>query len=119
MARGRPKRRTFKQLDEVQRGRVIGLREGGASFREIAQKVKCDDETARRLWKKWKKTKSLKNLPKSGRPRITTARQDRMIHHKTIEDSQTNAVAINKKIRAELGEKICCDDTIRNRLREY
>ena len=82
MARGRPKRRKFKQVDQVQRGRVIGLREGGASFREIAQRVKCNEGTAQRTWKKWENTKSLKNLPKPGRPRITTARQDRMIHKK-------------------------------------
>ena len=48
MARGRSKRRKFKQLDRVQRGRVIGLREGGASFREIAQRVKCNEGRSQR-----------------------------------------------------------------------
>jgi len=118
MARGRPKQRKFKHLDQAQRGRIIGLREIGASFRNIGQIVKCDDETARRIWKKWKKTNSLSNLPKAGRPRKTTPREDRHIFRKTIEDSRTNAVAISKDLKVELGQKLCSVTTIKRRLKE-
>lgn len=35
----RRKRMTFQQLTEFEQGRIIGLREGGFSYREIAAHV--------------------------------------------------------------------------------
>jgi transposase-like protein len=87
MGRGRKKKpRKFKHLDQAKRGRIIGLCEGGYSFREIAAKVPCDPSTALRTWRKWKTQKNLANLPKAPRRRVTTPRQDRTIFRKTAQN---------------------------------
>lgn len=118
MVRGRPKKIKFKRLTQYQRGRVIGLREGGLSFREIGNKVKCDPMTAQRLWKKLKDTGSTDDLPRAPRRRATTAREDRIIKLKTDRDSFANAVSITRDLKAEYGRKIASAQTVRRRLKE-
>jgi transposase len=118
MVKGRPKKRNFKRLDQYQRGRVIGLCEGGSSYREIGRIIGCDHKTVERLWKKVKKTDSSLDLPRTPRGRATTSRQDRIIKRIHLKRPKSTAVSIAKELKVECGKKICSNNTIRNRLKE-
>lgn len=45
------RRRNFQQLSLLERGRILGLREAGLSFREIAARVDRNVSTVLRCWR--------------------------------------------------------------------
>ena len=49
----RRQREPYDQVPEFERGRMIGLREGGFSYREIAARTGRNATTVMRVWKQW------------------------------------------------------------------
>ncbi|KAJ4440838.1 hypothetical protein ANN_10685 [Periplaneta americana] len=49
----RRNRRDFTQLTEFERGRIIGIREAGWSYRRIASYLRRSDHTVRTCWDQW------------------------------------------------------------------
>ncbi|GFT74079.1 uncharacterized protein TNCV_3708011 [Trichonephila clavipes] len=43
----------FQQLTEFERGRIIGLREGGFSYNALGARVQRKSSTVMRVWKEW------------------------------------------------------------------
>ncbi len=65
------------QLPDLQRGIAIGLiRAGNITYKNIALQVGCHPTTISRLHDKYLNHNIVKNLPKTGRPKVTTRRQD-------------------------------------------
>lgn len=64
---------------QFERGRIVGLLECGLSQVEVAQRVGRSRCAVQGIWKKWKETHACANLPRSGRPRLTSNRDDRML----------------------------------------
>ncbi|GFX08766.1 hypothetical protein TNCV_4227861 [Trichonephila clavipes] len=52
----------FQQLMEFERERIIGLREGGFSYRATRARVKRNSSTVMRVWKQWTDEQALNNL---------------------------------------------------------
>ena len=63
----------------VDRGRIVGQHENGTPTRIIAGRFNVHKSTVCRIIAKYRATGDVKDLPKSGRPRITTAGEDRHI----------------------------------------
>ena len=67
------------RLTTLQRGRAIGMLEAGQSITIIARALRCSKSTILNLKRRFDATGSVADLPRTGRPRVTTHRQDRSI----------------------------------------
>jgi hypothetical protein len=119
MGRGRPKKkRQYKKLSEGERGRAYGMREKGATFEEIAATLKCDESTVRCIVKKYDKEKTFRDLPKSGRSRKTSPREDRNLKFNSLQNRRLTGKAIALKIAPNFTKKRVSVNTIKGRLQE-
>ena len=67
------------RLTEIQRGMALGLIEAGWTYRRIAIQLNCHHTTISNLHEKYLNRGIIKDLPKSGRPRVSTNREDGVI----------------------------------------
>ncbi|GFW23148.1 transposable element Tc1 transposase [Trichonephila clavipes] len=70
------KKEKFQQL-AFERGRIIGLREGGFSYRAIGAREQRNSSTVMRVWKQWTDAHRTTRKTGSGRRKVTSARDDR------------------------------------------
>ena len=71
--------REMVRLSQLDRGRAIALILQGRSQRDVAQQFGVHESTIPRLVQRPRATGRLTDRPRSGRPRVTTQRQDRRI----------------------------------------
>ena len=69
--------REMVRLSQLDRGRAIALILQGRSQRDVAQQFGVHESTISRLVQRLRATGRLTDRPRSGRPRVTTQRQDR------------------------------------------
>ncbi|GBM33015.1 hypothetical protein AVEN_263504-1 [Araneus ventricosus] len=81
----RRRRSHYEQLTEFERGRVIGLREGGFSFRDIAERLGRNVSTVHDCWVRWSRDGTASRRPGSGRiftnPTLIELRQEISQYH--------------------------------------
>ena len=82
------------RLTQIQRNQAIGRLEAGESALHVARQFNVHISTIYRLQERYNTTQTTDDRPRSGRPRVTTPRQDRQItrHHQRDPfrpDSQT------------------------------
>ena len=89
------RRANFTQLSKFERGRIIGLREAGISFREIAYRVNRNQASVMRSCRAWFQEGRHRRAIGTGRQRQTTERQDRRLRLLALRDrfSTTRAIA--------------------------
>jgi transposase len=109
----RRRRSHYQQLTEFERGRIIGLREGGFSFREIAERLSRNASTVHECWQQWSREGTASRRPGSGRPRSTTEREDRRVRRMAVASRTASAA----EIRAAVGTTVT-QRTVNNRLLE-
>jgi hypothetical protein len=71
------------RLGEHLRNQAIGLLQAGVAKIDVSRRLNCHVSTIARLQNRYNAFGSVRDRPKSGRPRITTRRQDvnmRVIH---------------------------------------
>lgn len=86
------------------------------SQRKAAQTIAYAQSTVREIWKKYRSSNDVKNLPRSGRPRATSSRQDR----KLVNLAKSMRSCTSKQLNAEWSKyrvKVCAR-TVRNRLND-
>ncbi|GFX54099.1 transposable element Tc1 transposase [Trichonephila clavipes] len=76
----------FQQLTEFERGRIIGLREGGFSYHAIGARVQRNSSTVMRAWKQWTYVHRTTRKTGCGRRKVTSARDDRHQIHIAVND---------------------------------
>ena len=67
------------RLSRDQRQYALGILQGGLSYREVARRLGCSHQTISALVDRDTLHNSADDRPRSGRPRVTTARQDRQM----------------------------------------
>ena len=67
------------QIDDFTRGRIVGMLEAGMSIAAVARRIHCDRKTVRRWWDRYQQDGSHKRKAGSGRPRRSSAAQDRKL----------------------------------------
>ena len=67
------------RLNEAQCNNAIGRLEAGESQAAVAGIFNVTQSTISRLWARYQQHQSTLDLPRSGRPRVTTPAQDRYI----------------------------------------
>lgn len=101
------------QLTDVERSAITTLHKIGWTGRDIAQVIKCSENTVSMWVNRWEDTHSVHDSDRSGRPRCTTddTDQDIMLY------SNTHHTAVPSAIRREL-ELDASYRTVRRRLSE-
>ena len=85
-------------------------------YSQISQLYGVSKSSVARIIDKWNKTKSVANNPRSGRPRITTVRQDRILTRLCKNDPRLSSVQLNG-IMAKSYQMQCSVSTTKRRLR--
>jgi transposase len=68
-----------RRISEAQRWQIIGMHTTGMSFKAIRRQMGYHYTVVSRLVRKHTQTNNVKDLPRSGRPRITSDRDDRAL----------------------------------------
>ena len=94
-----------KELTDLQKGEILALKGEKKSQRSIAKKLKIPRPTIQKFLQRFKKRDTHENLPRSGRPHVTTETQDQelcnaalnqpYVKHKKLRDLLNLAVSIS------------------------
>lgn len=98
--------------------RVVVLAEEGYSSRQIAMKVGVDHSTVLRIIKKFKETGETKDKARTGRPRKTTERDDRILKRISLNNRHLTSpdLLVEWNSKAGLQENSVSTRTVRRRL---
>ncbi|GFS50934.1 transposable element Tc1 transposase [Trichonephila clavipes] len=69
----------FEQISVFERGRIVGLREAGLSYRAVAARVQRNSSTIMRVSKQWTDEGRTARKSVSGPRNVTSAREDRRL----------------------------------------
>ena len=99
-----------------ERQMAIGMLSAGARVRDVAQHFNFTERTIHRLKSRFLQTGSVSDLPRSGRPRKTTAREDRYLVTSSRRNRFLSRPKLGTRLRQATGTRIS-DQTVQNRLR--
>ncbi|GFW15964.1 transposable element Tcb2 transposase [Trichonephila clavipes] len=105
----------FEQISEFERGRIIGLREAGLSYRAVATRVQRNSSTIMRDSKKWTDEGRTARKFGSGPRNVTSARDERRLEQM----AQTDRTASSRQLAAQWSTATrvaLCASSIRRRL---
>ena len=88
-----------RQLNIEDRGRAIAWLQGGNTQRNVAVRLGVSQSVVGRLWQRFQATNSVRNRPRSGRPRSTTNRDDRYITNMALRQRTTTARRLRDNLR--------------------
>ena len=77
----------FQQLTEFGRGRIIGLREGGFSYRIKVDRVQQNIFTVMRVWEQWTDEHRITRKTGSEQQKVTPTCYDRHLFRMAVNDS--------------------------------
>lgn len=105
------------RLKEDERNQAIGLLIAGWSISAVARHFNVCRATVRDLQNRWRTRGSTKDRPRTGRPRVTSHREDRFIRLTHLRDRLRTAQATADNFRGREGRRIS-NMTVLRRLRE-
>lgn len=106
-----------RRLSDLDRGRALGLLQSGLSVREVGRRLEVSHSVIQRLNQRFMETGSVRDRQRSGRPRITDARDDRCVVLAALRERRTSARVLRQHLRDTRNVNVSTD-TIRRRLRE-
>ena len=72
------------RISNQNRAIAFGLLEAGTPVKQVARRMGVSPNALRKLWKKFMETGQVKDRPRSGRPKVTTYREDRLVINRTL-----------------------------------
>lgn len=106
-----------RELTEIERQKIVLLKSQGRNISDIARQVRCSRSTVRLTINRYEETKTFKNRPKSGRKKITTAREDRLLERNCLRNRTKPSSTLAAELEQEIGKKISAR-TVRQRLQD-
>jgi transposase len=103
------------RLSSDERNQALGMLEAGASQLMVAGRFGCSVRTVQELQRRHRETGAVIDRPRSGRPCITSERDDRYIRLSHPRDHRLTAVQTARHLQAV---RRIHPQTVRNRLRE-
>jgi hypothetical protein len=91
---------------------------GGLGFKKLAKVWESNPKTIKVLCRKYEETGDVFDEPRSGRPRCTSIREDRILHRKALANSFNNASKIAREDGPYLEKKSISHQTVGRRLNE-
>ena len=113
-----PRRREMAQYQQVsafERGRMVGLREAGLSYRDIAARTGHSATTVMRVWNQWKEEGRTQRRAGIGPRDVTTARDDRHLVRMTVMDRTVSSTVLSRRWSTATGLDLSAS-TVRRRL---
>ncbi|GFX00510.1 transposable element Tcb2 transposase [Trichonephila clavipes] len=110
---GKRARRHFSQLNEFERGLIIGMKTAGWSTRRVTGQVDRSECAVKNCWEQWTREGTQARKTGSGATRNTTKREDRRIVRQALVDPTVTS----SPIRADVGVAIV-PETISRHLAE-
>lgn len=92
-----PRRRQrvqYEHLTDFDRGRVVGMREAGLSYRQIATRLGRAASTIMRTWRQWSAEGRTHRQRGTGPRYHTTAREDRHLYRMAITDRTATSTTL-------------------------
>ena len=105
------------RIPENLRERALGMLGAGCTTAEVAAPVGASVQSIRSLRRRFAQTGSTRDLPRSGRPRVTSRAQDRYILNQHLRDRFRTATATAAVTPGTHNNRISAQ-TVRNRLAE-
>lgn len=105
-----------KQIPLANKQIIIDLRNEGKSLGEIAKIVKRPRSSIQYVLEQFKKTKTIANKPRSGRPKKIDSRTEKRLIRSVEEDHKQSAPVIAGQLKTTDGIDVC-PQTIRNVLK--
>ncbi|GFY19311.1 uncharacterized protein TNCV_4126981 [Trichonephila clavipes] len=103
----------LQQLTEFERGRIIGFREGGFSYRAIGARAQRNRSTVMRVWKQWTDEHQTTRKTHSGRRKETSKRSP---SRQTIDGCVCNGLMstesgklIGTKLSFQMNQALICE----------
>ena len=106
------------RLNSFQRTKIVILRELKFSYGNIAKEVGCSKSSAERVYKKFQKENTIDDLPRSGRPTICSARDERLIYRTSMNNRRLTAPKI-KTILSSFHNMQLSESTVKRVLRKF
>ena len=85
------------RLNNDERNQAIGMLNAGMSATVVAQHFVCTRKTIERLQRRFRVTGNVADRPRSGRPRVTTAADDRYIVLQHVRNRRLTAAATGRQ----------------------
>ena len=79
-------RAQYQQVSAFERGRMVGFREAGLSYRDTAARTGHAATTAMRVWNQWREEGRTQRRAGTGPRNVTTARDDRHLVRMAVTD---------------------------------
>lgn len=106
------------RLSLVERGMVVGMSKMGANNYTIAKELECTTKAVRKIKKKVEIHNTLEDLPRTGRPKITSPREDRTMKFMSLQDRRLTAKAMSiKQCPTFTKNKVSCS-LVKDRLKK-
>lgn len=95
-----------RQLDMFAKGRIVGMLESGRSQTEVSRILNVNQSVISRLWQRFQRTGDVTRRPVSGRPRVTTPRQDRYLVISARRQRGSTATSLGSALTVATGIRI-------------
>ncbi|KAK7111339.1 hypothetical protein V1264_010993 [Littorina saxatilis] len=89
-----------RKLSDLDRGRAIGWLQDGVAARQVAQRLAVAPSVIIRLKQRFHATGRVQERQRSGRPRVTTQREDRFIQRQAMQQRMATANNIRQRLQA-------------------
>ena len=109
--------KTRANLTVTQRSAIVALHTEGVSLSCLASKYNVARSTILRICSKERTTGSTRDLQRSGRPRSTTERQNRLIHRLQVQSPTTSSSLLTSQFTEQTQIRLH-PSTVRRRLVE-
>lgn len=106
-----------KKLSVEEKARILLLKEQNNSNRAISRKIKCSETSVRNFLKKYSATKSLTRASGSGRKKVTSEREDRILKRLTLQNRFDSAAELRQKLQNAISSSVSLR-TVQRRLNE-
>ena len=103
------------RLNESQRNQAVGMIRAGVSQNEVSRRFGVHRNTISALWRRYQQSGNTRDRRRSGRPRVTSLRQDTYIRVMHLRNRLQTAALTARSIP---GLRNMSLRTVRNRLRE-
>ncbi|GBL74630.1 hypothetical protein AVEN_163776-1 [Araneus ventricosus] len=113
----RRRRSHYQQITEFERGRVVELREGGFSFRDIAGEFDRNVSTEHDCWQQSSREGTDSRRPGSGQPRGITERENRRVRRMVVAHRTVSVAEIRAAVNTTVIQKTATYRLLQGQLR--
>ena len=112
----RRERAQYQQVSAFERGRIVGPREAGLSYRDIAARTGHTAMTVMRVWNQWRGEGRTRRRAGTGPRNVTTARDDRHLVRMAVTDHTASSTVLSVRWNTAAGLDLSVS-TVRRRSR--